>query len=696
MADDDSRTLTGTRRDDERQVIRLPRQRTNEDPEQPSVRQGGKPGERIVRLMRPSERRFQSEEPGTLRATDVATQPRTKAERAWRSMRRVLLGAPLSTEVQEEQRLPKIKALAVFSSDALSSSAYATDEILIVLAAAGAGALAFSIPIALVIAGLLGVVAFSYRQTIKAYPNGGGAYIVARENLGELAGLTAAASLAVDYVLTVAVSIAAGVLAITSAFPEVAGLKIEIALACVLFITVANLRGLKESGTIFAIPTYGFIVSFLVLIAVGLVRVLVDPGLKAEPPETTHALGASAVTIFLLLRAFASGCTALTGIEAISNGIPAFKKPESTNASITLLWMAAILTTLFLGITVLAHQLDVMPSDDVSVAAQIGMTVLGADSPLFYVVQAFTALILILAANTSYADFPRLGSILARDRFLPHQFTFRGDRLAFSNGIIVLGVAASGLLLIYDANVTKLIPLYAFGVFVSFTLSQGGMVQHWLRLREPGWRLSMIVNGFGALTTAIVAIIIGATKFSHGAWISMVAMAILALLFWTVRRHYVAVERRLQLPAGMAPMMMSRQNSKTMIVPVDEVNLAALKAIGYARSMSPNVIALHVTDDVEVGERLRRQWEAQVLDVPLLLISSPYRSFVVPIISYLDALQSSEPDSNVTVVLPEYRTTFPWQGWLHNQTSRRLRSALLDRPNTVVIDVPYHLGEPLA
>lgn len=691
MADTPART----RQEDERQVIRLPRQRRNEDPEQPAVRRGGKPGERTVRLRRPSERRFQSDEPGTLRATDIATQPRTKSERAWRSMRRVLLGAPLSTEVQEEQRLPKVKALAVFSSDALSSSAYATDEILIVLAAAGAGALSFSIPIALVIAGLLAVVAFSYRQTIKAYPNGGGAYIVARENLGEAAGLTAAASLAVDYVLTVAVSIAAGVLAITSAFPEVAGLKIEIALACVLFITVANLRGLKESGTIFAIPTYGFIVSFLLLIAVGLVRVLADPGLKAEPPETTHALGTSAVTVFLLLRAFASGCTALTGIEAISNGIPAFKKPESKNASITLLWMAGILTTLFLGITLLAHQLDVMPSDDVSVPAQIGMTVLGADSPFFYVVQAFTALILILAANTSYADFPRLGSILARDKFLPHQFTFRGDRLAFSNGIIVLGVAASALLVIYDANVTKLIPLYAFGVFVSFTLSQGGMVKHWLRLREPGWRLSMIVNGFGATTTAVVAIIIGATKFSHGAWISMVAMAILALLFWTVRRHYAAVERRLQLPTGIAPMMISRQTSKTMIVPVDEVNLATLKAIGYARSMSPNVIALHVTDDVEVGERLRTQWEAQVLDVPLLLISSPYRSFIVPIISYLDAMQTSEPDSNVTVVLPEYRTPFPWQGWLHNQTSRRLRSALLDRPNTVVVDVPYHLGEPV-
>src|SRR4051794_26727978 len=569
----DETPVPAGRRDDDRQVIRLTRQRSNNDPEQPAMRQGGKPGERIVRLLRPSERRFRPDEQGTLRATDVATQPRTQSERIWRSFRRVMLGAPLSTEVQEEQRLSKVKALAVFSSDALSSSAYATDEILIVLAVAGTAALSYSIPIALVIAGLLAVVAFSYRQTIKAYPSGGGAYIVARENLGEAPGLIAAASLAVDYVLTVAVSIAAGVLAITSAFPELDSLKIEVALACVLFITVANLRGIKESGTLFAIPTYGFVVSFVVMIVIGLVRVIVDPSLKAEPPDTTHALGASAVTIFLLLRAFASGCTALTGIEAISNGIPAFQKPESKNASVTLLWMAGILTTLFLGVTLLAHQLDVMPSDDVSVPAQIGMTVLGANSPFFYLVQAFTALILILAANTSYADFPRLGSILARDKFLPHQFTFRGDRLAFSNGIIVLGVAASALLVVYDANVTKLIPLYAFGVFVSFTLSQGGMVKHWLKLREPGWRVSMIVNGFGATTTAIVAIIIGATKFSHGAWISMVAMAVLALLFWTVSRHYAAVERRIRLPYDTGPVAMPRQTSKTMVVPVDEVNL---------------------------------------------------------------------------------------------------------------------------
>jgi hypothetical protein len=357
------------------------------------------------------------------------------------------------------------------------------------------------------------------------------------------------------------------------------------------------------------------------------------------------------------------------------------------------MWMAGILTTLFLGITILADRLGVVPSHEVSVAAQIGQTVFGHDNPLFYLVQAFTALILILAANTAYADFPRLGSILARDKFLPHQFTFRGDRLAFSNGIIVLGIAASGLLIVYEANVTKLIPLYAFGVFVSFTLSQGGMVRHWLRLREPGWRLSMLVNGFGAVTTGVVALIIGVTKFSHGAWISMVAMVFLALLFWTVRRHYAAVERRLRAPEGAAAFALPRQTSRTLIVPVDEVNLATLKAIGYARGLSQNVIALHVTDDIAVGERLRDEWEQRVLDVPLILISSPYRSFIVPIISYLDALQASDPDNSVTVVLPEYRTPFPWQGWLHNQTSRRLRSALLDRPNTAVVDVPYHLGE---
>jgi amino acid transporter len=643
-----------------------------------------------VRIIRPGARRFEHQPEGTLVATERAIAPRTGVERAWRAVRRVAVGRPISSTKAEEQRLSKTKALAVFSSDALSSSAYATDEILIALAAAGAVAFSWSLPLAVAIVVLLAIVAISYRQTIRAYPGGGGAYIVARENLGEAAGLTAAAALAVDYVLTVAVSIAAGVLAVVSAFPELEPLRIELALAFIAFITLANLRGVKESGTLFAIPTYGFIVSFALLIGAGLVRWLMDPGLAAETPESVYPAGTAALTAFLALRAFASGCTALTGIEAISNGIPTFQKPESRNAATTLVWMAAILASLFLGITLLARLLDVQPAEDVSVAAQIGKVVFG-DTPPFYAIQAFTALILILAANTSYADFPRLASILARDRFLPHQFTFRGDRLAFSNGILVLGLGSSALVVFFNADVTRLIPLYAFGVFVSFTLSQAGMVTHWLRLREAGWRRGVAVNGFGAATTGVVALIIGATKFSHGAWISMVAMAVLALLFGAISRHYASVAGALR-PRGQALVVPGRRRGSILVIPVEAVDLAAIRLVDYATSLTNSVVALHVTDDMDAGRRLKDAWEATIVDVPLVVIHSPYRSLVDPILAYLDALEPADGKRVVSVLLPEFRTGLPGTGWLHNQSARRLKRALLDRPDTAIIEVPYDMS----
>ncbi len=671
-------------------VIRLPRRSILPGSEQLEVQRGSKPGDRLVRLKRRTNRSFESGEDGTILATERAIAPRTGLERNLRWLRRVTVGKPLATEEAEEQRLPKLKALAVFSSDALSSCAYATDEILIVLAAAGTGALTHSIELGLAIAALLTIVAISYRQTIKAYPSGGGAYIVARENLGDGPGLIAAASLAVDYVLTVSVSIAAGVLAITSAFPEMAPYRVEIAIGAIALITLTNLRGIRESGTIFAIPTYGFIVSFAVLIVAGFVRVILDPGLHAEVPESAYVPGASAVSVFLLLRAFSSGCTALTGIEAISNGIPAFKKPESKNASITLVWMAAILTTFFLGITLLAHQLQVQPAEEVSVAAQIGLTVFGKGI-VFYVIQASTALILILAANTSYADFPRLASILARDKFLPHQFTFRGDRLAFSNGIIVLGLAASLLVIIYDADVTHLIPLYAFGVFVSFTLSQTGMIRHWLREREAGWKRSIVVNATGALATFVVAVIVGVTKFEHGAWISMVMMGVLAIVFWTTHRHFLNVERRLH-SGPMKPVKSGAPRRQAVLVPVDEINLASLRTLSYARTISDNVTAVHVTGDRHEGIEFRRQWEDAVLDVPLVVIDSPYRSFVAPFLSYLDAINGRKDGEFVTVLVPELITAFPWERWLHNQSARRLRKALRRRSDVVLSEVPYDLS----
>jgi amino acid transporter len=675
---------------DEHRRVRIPRPQPR-DLEQSEIVQGTKPGTRFARRVREGERRFaRGEDEATFRATDRATAPRTGAQRFWRGVRKVAVGAPISSEEAEEQRLPKVKALAVFSSDALSSAAYATDEILLVLVAAGTGALTHSIEIALAIGLLLAIVTFSYRQTIKAYPSGGGAYIVARENLGDTAGLTAAAALSVDYILTVAVSIAAGVFAVTSAFPSLHPYSVEIAVGLVALITLLNLRGLSESGTIFAVPTYLFILAFIVLIAGGFVRLALDPALKADVPESVHPAGTASLTAFIVLRAFASGCAALTGVEAISNGIPAFRKPESKNASTTLMWMAVILGVFFIGITFLAHEMGVQHADKISAPAQIAKTVFG-NTPPFYLIQGATALILVLAANTSYADFPRLGSILAKDRFLPHQFTFRGDRLAFSNGIIVLGAAAAALLVVFDADVDNLVPLYAFGVFASFTLSQSGMVVHWLRNKEPGWQRSIVINGIGAAATAVVAVIVGGTKFSEGAWISMLAMLVLALVFLAIHKHYTGVERKLALPQG-SLLEIGARHRQAVLVPVDELNRAVLQTVDYARSISPNVTALHVTDDVELGQVLRREWERAVLDVPLLLIASPYRSFVAPVLSYIDALDRNDPGQFVTVVLPEFRAAWPWQRWLHNQSARRLRNALIDRPNTVVTQVPYHLG----
>lgn len=687
---------------EDRSRVRISRRSNLPDVEGTELVHGRKAGTVYARRVREGERKFEKgDAEGTFRATERATAPRTGAERLWQRVRRVFVGNPIATEEQEEQRLPKWKALAVFSSDALSSSAYATDEILLVLALGGLS-LAYSIPIALAICTLLAIVTFSYRQTIRAYPSGGGAYIVARDNLGDVAGLTAAAGLSVGYILTVAVSIAAGVFAVSSAFPEldasrdILGVSIEmkvlLAAAAVGVITILNLRGISESGTIFAIPTYGFILAFGTMIIAGFVRIVLDPDLRAEPLESWEHTGTTAFAWFIILRAFASGSAALTGVEAISNGIPAFQKPEPRNAATTLMMMALILGTLFFCVTFLANQFDIQHSKEISAPAQIAKTVFG-ETPIFYLIQAFTALILFLAANTAYADFPRLGSILARDRFLPHQFLFRGDRLAFSFGIWVLGITSVVLLVIFNASVNRLIPLYAFGVFLSFTLSQSGMIRHWLKVREPGWKPSIVINTVGAATTGVVAVIVGSTNFVAGAWISMVMIAVVAVLLWAVYRHYTDVEEQLQVPEdaifGFGPEARHRQ---AVLVPVDEINHAVLRTVDYARSISPNVTALHITDDLDNGQELRREWNRRVMDIEMVLINSPYRSFVRPVLSYIDALDKADPGQYVTVVLPEFRTPFPWQRFLHNQSARRLKNALLERPNTVIVEVPYHLG----
>jgi len=671
---------------------RVPRPGTFNVESQAEIHRGSKPGTRYARMTRAAERRFErGSGAGTIRATPLADTPRTLTARLWRGFKRLLVGAPLASSRLAEEKLSKVKALAIFASDALSSTAYATEEILLVLILAGSGALTNSIWISIAIAVLLVIVVTSYRQTIRAYPNGGGAYKVAMENLGVGPGLVAGASLVVDYTLTVAVSTAAGVAAVTSAIPELHGERVVLAIVFVAVLTVGNLRGIRESGTIFAIPTYCFLLAFGTMIVVGMTRVALG-GIEPVASERVISGGTQSLTLFLILRAFSSGSTALTGIEAISNGVPAFKEPAPRNAATTLSWMAAILATIFVGLTVLAREIGVQPSETKTVMAQIADAVFEG-GPLFYVVQVTTALILVLAANTSFAGLPALASVMAQDRFVPRIFAFRGDRLGYSNGIMALSGASVALLVVYSAETTKLIPLYAVGVFVGFTLSQAGMVMHWKKSREAGWRRALAINAVGAAATGVVAVIIAGTKFTRGAWLTIGAIALLALLFMEIGRHYRRVQRELRVPEGELLIdAASGRHGQPVIMPVDDLNRATVRALAYARSISNNVTALHVTDDPEEGVSLRSRWEQTVLDVPLIVMLSDYRSLLGPVLAYVDALDRADGQDVATVVLPEYVARWPWQRLLHNQSSQRLKRALLDRPNTVVIEVPYHLA----
>ena len=600
-------------------------------------------------------------------------------------LKRWLVGPPMPLAQARHERLHKRVALAVFSSDAMSSVAYASEEILLVLMLAGAVAAHLAVPIALAITALMVIVVISYQQTIHAYPSGGGSYIVARRNLGTVPGLVAAAALLVDYVLTVAVSVAAGVAAITSAIPEWSTHKISIGIVCVAAIALANIRGVRESGRIFAVPTYVFIASFLLLIVVGAWRLL--PG--SLPPAPPPAVAATEPLVwFLVLRAFSSGCTAMTGTEAISNGIPAFRPPESRNAAITLGWMAAILGTLFIGITVLAAALGVLPTADETVVSQIARRLFGSGL-FYYVIQGATALILIIAANTSFADFPRLASLLARDRFVPRQFGTLGERLVFSNGILVLAGFAALLLILFGGDTHALIPLYAVGVFVSFTLSQSGMVRHWLRDRVPGWGWRMAINGLGATLTGVVTVVIAATKFSHGAWIVVVVIPVLVAAFVMMSRHYDEVAHDLSL-SGMEP---PPEFQHTVLVLVGDVHRGVVRAVQYARTLAPSatVRGVYVETDPARTARLEEKWAQWGLGVPLVVLASPYRSLLRPLLEYIDKIHARGDDQMVTVVLPEFLPRRWWQHVLHNQTALLVKGALLFRTNTVVAAVPYLL-----
>jgi amino acid transporter len=666
------------------------------------------------------------------------------------TLKRLLVGRAKRTEQAIHERLTKKTGLAVFASDALSSTAYASEEILLVLAVAYAygqtNAFNYVVPITLVIAVVLTIVAISYRQTIHAYPSGGGAYIVAKENLGTTAGLVAAAALLVDYVLTVSVSIAAGVAAITSAAQGTSWAwldhhKVFLCLILITFIALANLRGVRESGAIFAAPTYAFVVSFLFMVGYGILHYFLSPHvpapLAAENLKLAEGYHLQPLTLFLLLGAFSNGCVALTGIEAISNGIPAFKQPEARNAATTLTWMAVLLTTMFIGTSVMAYFYHVRPHENETVISQFARIIFtGPMGWFYYVIQGTTALILILAANTSFADFPRLASLLARDRFMPRQFATRGDKLVFSNGIIILAVFSGILVTAFGGDTSRLIPLYAVGVFLSFTLSQTGMVRHWLKagralktsrevaaadegavsvegqkldaarvsgdhgrgtnqidlaneLKDAAhWKKSIVVNGLGAIATFIVLVVLVTTKFVHGAWIVVVLIPFLVTLFRAVHRHYLDVANQLTTQ-GVERLRPIRHE---VIVPISGIHRGVLKALEYAKAIAPHhVTAVYINLDFEATQKLRAKWSEWGEGVELVVIASPYRSLIGPLIRYVDRRMKQHEDQMVTVVLPEFVPAKWWQHLLHNQSSLMLKGALLFKPNVIVTSVPYHL-----
>jgi amino acid transporter len=598
----------------------------------------------------------------------------------------------------EHERLNKKTALAVLSSDAISSVAYATDQILIVLSGViGVAALQYVFPISAVIVGLLVLVGISYQQTIHAYPGGGGSYTVAKENLGQRAGLIAAAALLTDYILTVAVSVSGGVAAITSAYPSLLPHTVAIGLCAILLLMLVNLRGVRDSGIAFAVPTYAFIVMMLVLIGFGLWKlktglapeVIVAPlQLAPAPAPAAHkAFPAGYALLFLLLRGFAEGCAAMTGTEAISNGVQAFKAPTQRNAAVTLSWMVAILATFFLGVSYLAHQYAVIPTTAQTVLSQLGHHVLG-DGIAYFALQYSTFAILVLAANTAFADFPRLAGILANDKFMPSQLAARGDRLAFSNGIISLALIAMLLVWLFRGDTNALIPLYAIGVFVCFTLSQAGMVMHWLRTKEQGWRWRATLNGVGAFATGIVSVIQVVTKFAAGAWIVALIIPLFILLLQSIHTHY----RRFAIDIafrGRSPIL---PHAHTVVVPVSAVNKATAAALVYATTLSRNVRAIHIEVDPKATPKMEREWDRWDIGYELEILSSPYRSIVRPLVEYVTRLQEETPGALVTVVTPELVPRHWWEHLLHNKTALYIRTAFLFRPNVVVVAVPYLVG----
>ncbi len=629
-----------------------------------------------------------------------------KTPRSWRS---ALIGRPLATADAPHQTIGKMVGLAVFASDALSSTAYATQEILMVLAIAGAGAFKYSIPIAIAITVLMLIVTISYEQTIHAYPGGGGAYIVARDNLGELPAQAAGAALLTDYILTVAVSVSSGVAQITSAFPALYEYRVWIAVCLVAFVMLINLRGVKESGVTFAIPTYFFVATMFITVGVGLFRYLTGSlGAVVNPPELEMHAGEAlaAVTPFLLLHAFANGTAALTGIEAISNGITAFKEPRSRNAGITLIWMSSILGTLFLSITILANRIQAVPSETETVISQLARTIYGGQNIFYLAIIAGTALILVLAANTAFADFPRLGALQAGDGYLPRQLTYRGSRLVYSNGIVLLAFIACLLIVLFQASVSRLIPLYAIGVFLSFTLSQAGMARRWwksghlqpgLEVKEPGsvlkhdrnWTFKMVVNGFGAVCTVIVMGVFGMTKFTEGAWIIVFILPVLVTIFFLIHRHYKNLARQLSLDTQLAPLAIQRNR---VILLVSGLHQGSLAALHYAKRLSHDITAVHVSIEPTEAEKLEKKWQIYGEGHRLVILQSPYRLMIEPLLEYLAYVEAHKKENEIiTIIVPTFVPESGMANLLHMRTAQTLQKVLRRKENLVIIEVPYQV-----
>jgi amino acid transporter len=613
----------------------------------------------------------------------------------------------LSTADAPHQTIGKLVGLSVFASDALSSTAYATQEILVILAAAGTLAFGYAFPIALAIVCLLVIVTISYEQTIHAYPGGGGAYIVARDNLGELPAQVAGAALLTDYILTVAVSISSGVAQLVSAFPPLTTYRVWIAVALVGLVMLVNLRGVKEAGAAFAIPTYFFLVMMVLTVGLGLIKAATGTlGTVVSPPdlETLHTTGA--VGLFLLLHAFSSGTTALTGVEAISNGITAFKEPRSRNAGTTLIWMSAILGTLFLSITFLAGRIGAIPSEYETVISQLTRTVFGGRGILYLAAISATTVILVMAANTSFADFPRLSALVAADGFLPRQFTYKGSRLVFSRGIAALAALASLLIIVFQASVTALIPLYAIGVFTSFTLSQGGMARRWWKsgriksgeeIKEQGsilhydkkWLSKMIINGFGAFCTAVVMMVFAITKFRDGAWVVLILTPLMVVAFLGIHNHYRDLAKQLSLETYAPKVPPSRHR---VILPIAGVHRGSLDALHFAQTLSADVTAVHISLDPDDAEKVKEKWFVWGDGVRLVILDSPYRLMLEPLLMYIEQIIAQRnPGETITIVVPQFVPKKWWHNLLHTQTALLLRMALLFKPGIVIVEVPYQV-----